>query len=172
MPRVLVPVDGSPNSEFAVRHAATEYLKNSQNNPLEVHLLNVQHPLSRHIAQFLGRNVRDSYHHDEATKALQPATTLLEKFGVPYTAHTQVGEKASTIASEARRLGCDRIVMSTARKSSLTRMIEDSTTNKVLEHTTVPVEVISGQSISKLERYGIPAGLAAIFSLLVAAAVN
>ncbi len=172
MPRVLVPVDGSPNSEFAVRHTATEYLKNSQNNPAEVHLLNVQHPLSRHIAQFLGRNIRESYHRDEAEKALQPARTLLEKFGVPYTTHTLVGEKASTIANEARRLGCDRIVMSTARKNSLTRMIEDSTTNKVLEHTTVPVEVISGQSVSQLERFGIPASLAAIFSLLVAAAVD
>jgi len=172
MLKVLVPVDGSTNSEFAVRHVANEYLKNNQNSPLEIHLLNVQPPLSRHIAQFLGRKTRDSFHHDEAEKATQPAQRILEKFGVPYAIHTRVGDKAAAITNEARRLGCERIVMSTARKNSLTRMLEDSTTNKVLEQTTVAVEVISGRSISKLERYGIPIGLGAALSLLLAAAAD
>lgn len=172
MLKVLVPVDGSTNSEFAVRHVANEYLRNNQNSPLEIHLLNVQPPLSRHIAQFLGRKTRDSFHHDEAEKATQPAQRILEKFGVPYAIHTRVGDKAAAITNEARRLGCERIVMSTARKNSLTRMLEDSTTNKVLEQTTVAVEVISGRSISKLERYGIPIGLGAALSLLLAAAAD
>jgi hypothetical protein len=60
--------------------------------------------------------------------------------------------------------------MSTARKNSLTRMIEDSTTNKVLEKTSVPVEVIAGDSASKLERYGLATGLGAALALLIAAA--
>jgi len=51
-------------------------------------------------------------------------------------------------------------------------MLEDSTTNKVLEKTSVPVEVIAGDSISKLERYGFPAGLGAALALLIAAAVD
>ncbi|MNE95921.1 hypothetical protein D3C80_1940710 [compost metagenome] len=61
----------------------------------------------------------------------------------------------------ARRLHCDVIVMSTARKSSLVRWIEDSVTNQVIERTTVPVEVIAGEAASKLERVGIPAGVGA-----------
>lgn len=65
---------------------------------------------------------------------------------------------------------CDRIAMSTARKNSLTRMLEDSTTNEVLDQTSVPVEVISGESISKLERYGLPTGFAAALALPLAAA--
>jgi nucleotide-binding universal stress UspA family protein len=169
MLRVLVPVDGARNSEYALRHVVNEFMKNSA---MEIHLLNVQPPFSRHISQFIGSKTRASFHHDEAEKALQPARQLVEKFGVPYSVHIKVGNKASIIADEARRLGCQRIVMSTARKNSLTRMLEDSTTNKVLEQTSVPVEVIAGEAISKFERYGLPAGLGAALAMLVAAAVD
>ena len=169
MLRVLVPVDGSRNSEYALRHVVNEFLKNSA---MEIHLLNVQPPFSRHISQFIGSKTRDSFHHDEAEKALRPARQLVEKFGMPYSVHIKVGNKANIIVDEARRLRCQRIVMSTARKNSLTRMLEDSTTNKVLEKTSVPVEVIAGEAISKFERYGLPAGLGAALALLVAAAVD
>ena len=60
--------------------------------------------------------------------------------------------------------------MSTARKNSLTRMLEASITNRVLELTTVPVEVIAGDAVSKLERYGIPAGIGAALALVIVAA--
>lgn len=166
MMKVLVPVDGSRNSEYALRHVAKEFMRNPG---MEVHLLNVQPKLSRHVGQFLSKKTRDCFHHDEAEKALQPARALIEKFGIPYTAHERVGAKAPAIADEARRLQCDRIIMSTSRKNSLTRMIEDSTTDKVLEQTTIPVELIAGDAMSKLERYGLPTGLGAAFALLVAA---
>ena len=78
--------------------------------------------------------------------------------------------RASPIGGRGRRLHCDRIVMSTARKNSLTRMLEASVTNRVLELTTVPVEVIAGDAVSNLERYGIPAGIGAAAALLLVAA--
>lgn len=60
--------------------------------------------------------------------------------------------------------------MSTARKNSLTRMIEDSVTNQVLELTTVPVQIIAGEAISRWERYGIPVGLGTTVGLFLLAA--
>ena len=60
--------------------------------------------------------------------------------------------------------------MSTARTNSLTRMLEASVTNRVLELTTVPVEVIAGDAVSNLERYGIPAGIGTAAALLLVAA--
>jgi YjbE family integral membrane protein len=168
MQRVLVPVDGSRNSEYAIRHVLQEFLKGAA---LEVHVLNVQPPFSRHIAQFLSRKSRDAFHRDEAEKALRPARELLERQRVPYAVHLRLGDKAKAIVDEARRLRCDQIVMATARKNSLTRMLQDSVTNRVLEQTNVPVEVIVGDQISKLERYGIPVGIgAALAALLFAAA--
>lgn len=169
MQRLLVPVDASRNAEFALRHVIQQFVKDSS---LEVHLLNVQAPLSRHIAQFLGKRTRDDFHREEAEKALAPARALLERHGVPYAAHVKLGEKAKTIVDEARRLRCQRIVLATARKNSITRMLEDSTTNKVLEQTNVPVEVIAGEAVSKIERYGLPAGLGAAIALLVAAVAD
>ena len=168
MLKVLVPVDGSPNSLYAVRHIVKKF---AQNRAMEVHLLNVQAPFSRHISQFASRKNRNLFRHDRAEKALHPVREALERFGVPHTVHIEVGRKADVIAATARRLNCDHIVMSTARKNSLTRMLEGSVTNRVLELTTVPVEVIAGDAISKLERYGIPAGVGtALAALLIAAA--
>jgi nucleotide-binding universal stress UspA family protein len=135
----------------------------------EIHLLNIQPPFSRHVAQFASRRNRAAYHREQGERALEPARRLLEQAGVPHTTHIELGEKAQVIAREARRLRCDRIVMATARKNSLTRMIEDSVTNEVLELTTVPVEVIAGDAVSKWERYGIPAGIGLAFALVYAA---
>ena len=168
MLKILIPVDGSRNSLHAVRHVIHEFKKNAA---LEIHLLNVQAPLSNYIARFVGRVDRDAFRRDQAELALLPARQMLTRFAVPYEAHVKLGAKASVIADMARRLGCDHIVMSTARKNSLTRMIENSTTNQVIELTTVPVEIIAGDAASKLERYGVPVVVGtALASLFLAAA--
>jgi nucleotide-binding universal stress UspA family protein len=142
------------------------------NTEMEIHLLNVQPPLTSYITRFLSRrNVRD-YHQDEAAKALRPVRQILDGFGVPYAVHIEVGEKAEAITGTAHRLRCDHIVMSAARKNSLTRLVENSTTNRVLELTSVPVEIIAGNAVSRWERYGIPAGIGTLIALLFAAAVD
>ena len=95
---------------------------------------------------------------------------MLDNFGIPHSVHFEVGDKAKIVTDTARCLRCDQIVMSTARKNSLTRLIENSVTNKVLELTSVPVEVIAGDAVSKFERYGIPAAIGAAAALLFFAA--
>jgi hypothetical protein len=45
-------------------------------------------------------------------------------------------------------------------------MLEDSATDKVLQLTTVPVEVVAGESVSKWESWGIPAGVAGAGGLM------
>jgi YjbE family integral membrane protein len=167
MQKILVPVDGSRNSRHALRQVVNEFLSDPS---LEVHLLNVQAPFSRHIAQFASKKARDGFHREQAEKALAPARSVLARHGVPFSAHVRLGDKAKMIVDEARRLRCDRIVMATARKNSITRMLQDSVTNKVLEQTSVPVEIVAGDDISPLERWGVPAGLGAAIALLLAAA--
>jgi Ca2+-transporting ATPase len=169
MNRVLVPVDGSRNAEFAVRHVVRQFMNNTA---MEIHLLNVQAPFSSYITRFVSRRNVVDYHRDEAEKALRPVRQILDVFGVPYAVHIEVGERAECITGAAHRLRCDQIVMSAARKNSLTRLVENSTTNRVLELTSVPVEVIAGNSVSRWERYGIPAGLTTLLALLLAAAAD
>jgi len=136
----------------------TEFMKNRD---LDIHVLNVQRPFSKHVAQFTSRQARMELHQEQAEKALEPARQALDQSGIPYTVHTEVGDMADCIANAARRLRCDRIVMSTARKSSLVRLVQHSVTNQVIARTTVPVEVIAGHAASRLERIGIPAGVGA-----------
>jgi len=169
MLKILVPIDGSRNSHFVVPHVIREFQKNKA---LEIHLLNVQPPFSWHIARFVGKKSRDEFHRDQAEKELRKVRWALDGFGVPYSLHVEVGNKAKLITETARTLRCDHIVMSTARKNSLTRMLEDSTTNNVLEQTSVPVELISGDAVSRLERYGIPAGIGTILGLMFFAAAD
>jgi P-type Ca2+ transporter type 2C len=165
--KVLVPVTASHNSEVAVQHLVRRFMNDSA---MEIHLLNVQRPLSRYVARFVpARTVRE-WHRKEAEQALAPARRILDRFGVPYAVHVELGDEAASINELARRLHCDQIVLGTARKNSLTRLVESSVTNQVLEHATVPVEVIAGDEVSAWERYGIPAALGAALALWLALA--
>ena len=167
MLRVLIPIDGSRNSQFAVKHVIKQFMCNTA---MEVHLLNVQHPFSRDIGRFISRKSLHDYHRDQSEKVLAPVRQMLDQHGIPYSVHNEVGDSAKIITDTARRLRCDQIVMSTARKNSLTRLLESSVTNEVLELTSVPVEVIAGNSVSTFERYGIPAAIGAVLALMLMAA--
>ena len=169
MPKVLLPVDDSRASRYAVRHVL---LESKRTEALEIHVLNVQVPLRQHIAQFVSKPNRESFYRDEGEKALRPARRLLDDAGTPYTVHTKVGHRAEVITAMASQLGCDYIVMGTARKSSITRTIESSVMNKVIELTNVPVVVIAGDKASLAERYGAPAAIGMGLALLLFAAVD
>jgi YjbE family integral membrane protein len=166
MTKVLLPVDGSANSIRAARHVINRFM-NDHN--VEVHVLNVRRPFSQHVARFSSRASRADYHREQAEKALDPVRSVLRRFGVPFTEHVELGEKAETITRVASQLGVNEIVMGTARKNSITRLLEDSITNRVLELTDVPVEIVAGESISKLERFGVPAGVGAALAIVVLA---
>jgi nucleotide-binding universal stress UspA family protein len=157
MLRILVPVGGTGNDRFAVQDVIKRFMNNTAT---EVHLVNVQMPFSAYVAQFSSRGSRQDYHREQAEKALAPVKEMLDKFSVPYAVHMAVGDRARVITDTARRLNCDEIVMATARKNSLTRLVESSVTNRVLQLTSVPVEVIAGDLMSKWERYGIPLAIA------------
>ena len=167
MLKVLVPVDGSSNALQAVRHVTNRYFADAN---LEVHLLHVRPPFSKHVSQFSSRINRETYHREMAERVLKPAQEMLNKHSIPHAVHIELGDRAETIDRVAQRLRVDKIVMGTARKNSLTRLLEDSVTNRVLEIARVPVELIAGSAVSKFEKYGLPAGIgAALAAVLVAA---
>ena len=164
MLKVLVPVEGSPNSQRAVQHVIDEYRRH---HALEIHLLNVQPRLSRHVARFVSRGNRESWHREQAEAAMADARKALEQAGVPHQLHWCLGDKAKEICRTATQLQAHHIVMGTARKNSITRMLEDSVTNRVLEDTPVPVEVVAGEAISPWERWGVPAAAMSALAMLI-----
>ncbi len=169
MLKVLVPVDGSPNALLALRHAVAEYQRHHE---LELHLLNVQAPLYAHVARFISRGDREAWHRDRAEAALAGARALLVAAGVPHQTHWVVGRRADEICRAAQDLGAHHVVMGTARKNTITRMVEDSVTNGVLQATPVPVEVVAGGGISAWERWGVPAGVAMLACTVLWTAID
>ena len=165
MQRVLIPVDGSAHAESAVRHVLARLQRGA---PTEVHLLNVQQPLSRRMARFVPRNTLRDWYAEQAERALAPARRLLEQAGVPHTEHRLRGERAEQIVRQARHLGSDLIVMQ-AGPNTLARALGGSTTFRVLERASVPVEVIGGARRTLLQKWGLPAGLGALLGLVLIA---
>lgn len=165
MQKILVPIAGSPNDEAVLRHAVRLVL---QGSAIELHLLNVQTPFRWHVARFIPRHERDGFYREQSREALQACRERLDRARIPYTVHTLVGDSALCITQLAQRLRCDCILMGTARKDSLVRLVEDCVVNRVLELTTVPVEVIAGTAVSKWERYGIPAAVGALLAIALA----
>lgn len=168
-PTLLVPVDGTADSLAAVRHVIDEYRNRSD---LRIHLLSVQRPLSAYVARFVRAAERRAFLEERARIVLQPAQALLDAGRVPHRTHIRIGDKADVIVALADRLRCTHIVIGTARRSSLLRWLGNSTTNRVIELTRVPVLIVAGREVTRAERYGVPAGVGAALGTLVYAAAT
>jgi nucleotide-binding universal stress UspA family protein len=142
MRTVVVPVDGSECSLRAVKYLVDRRSDRSNPADLEIHLVNVQVPLSRHTSQFVSHEMIAGFHRDEGAKALQGARALLDAAGAKYTVHAEVGWTAQVIARLADSLHCDHIVMGTHGRAALAELLVGSTTLKVVHLVRVPVVLI------------------------------
>ena len=150
--RILIPAVDSVNALPAVTHAAREFLGGER---FEVHLLHVRSPWS----PFASRRA--------AERALRPERALLDRLHIRHWLHVRTGDKAHQIHDAARRLKADRIIMGTACHWSATRLSEDAVIRRVLHSASIPVTIVSGRSVSPVERYGVAAGLGAAFGLIL-----
>ncbi|MEY4495498.1 MAG: hypothetical protein RL744_562 [Pseudomonadota bacterium] len=169
MNNILIPVDGSKNSDMAVKHAVRTYGKDPN---AHFHLCNVQPTLYRHISKFLSKQNIHEWHAERASQAAASASSYLEKQGLNFSFTFVCGDKGNAIRDEAIRLECDRIVIGTSKKNSLSRLFENSTTAKLLEISDIPVEVVTGSSLPALERWGIPALGAGAATALMAVVID
>lgn len=169
MNKVLIPVDDSNNSMLALKHAVNVYGKDHQSH---FHLCNVQPTLYTHIRKFLSKQAIHEWQAERATLAAKSASAFLERAGVSFSFTYVTGDKGEALRDEAQRLGCHRIVIGTSKKNTLSRLFENSTTAKLLEISEIPVEVVTGRSLSTLERWGIPALGASAATALMAAVID
>lgn len=138
MLRILLPVDGSDNALRAIRFL----LKKAAlfRDPLEIHLLNVQHPFPGTI-----RGVNDlaqQEHRDQGLVALAPARKLFDDAGVQYAHHISVGEAPEIIARYVEDKNIDQVVMGTRGLGTISGMLLGSVATKVLHLVHVPVLLV------------------------------
>lgn len=169
MNKVLIPVDGSQNALLALKHAVRIYGKDAHT---EIHICNVQPKIYRHIGKFFGKRDLQEWQAERARDAARSAAEYLESAGVSFSFTYVTGDKGEALRDEASRLGCSRIIIGAAKKNTLSRLFENSTTAKLLEISDIPVEVITGKSIPALERWGIPVAGASVITAFLAAVID
>jgi nucleotide-binding universal stress UspA family protein len=169
MNKVLIPVDDSSNALLAVVHAVLTYGKSDNT---QFHICNVQPRIYRHIGKFFSKADIKEWQAERAKNVAKSAIEFLEKSGASFSFTYVSGDKGEALRDEAMRLGCNRIVIGSAKKNTLSRLFENSTTAKLLEISDIPVEVVTGKSLPTLERWGIPALGAGAATALMAVVID
>lgn len=137
---ILVPVDGSTSSVHAVEFAI-EALKGRDDATL--HLLTVQTPvISGNVQRFVSAELIADYYQDEGAQALKPAKAVLEKAGMAYQEHIEIGPIAETIDRFAKDNECGLIVMGTRGLGSVAGLFLGSVTTKILALVDIPVTLV------------------------------
>ena len=138
MVKVLIPVDGSENSIRVARNVVK--LAGESIVPLDIHLLNVQHPLPGTI-----KGVAEQaklFHNEQSHAALAGAQKILDDAGVKHTDHMAVGEVDTVVVHLVDELKCDQVIMGTRGMNSIANMVLGSVATKVLHLVQVPVTLI------------------------------
>ena len=140
MRKALVPVDGSSNSERAVRHVVAL----AEINPaLDVVLLNVQPPVSDwEVRSFLKKEEIEAMEESRGGDALASARGLLDAAEVRYTPMVLIGPIAETIARTALEQNCDGIVMGTRGLGAVAGAVLGSVASQVVHLADVPVTLV------------------------------
>ena len=138
--RILLPVDPSDNALRAVDYVMA--LREQLGAPFDLHLLNVQRPVTGDVSTFVGKEALRQYHHDNGLKALERARTRLDAARLPYSYHLLVGDPSQMISQYARDKGCDHIVMGRRGLGSFTGGLLGSVAHKVLHLASQPVTLV------------------------------
>jgi len=112
---------------------------------------------------------RDALRAERSAAAMAPAIEALSRTRLPFRAVSELGNVAERIAAVAKREGVDEIVMGTGRHPQWLRWLNPSIAQAVMERTDIPVTVLARGQAGALERYALPAGLAGLAALLIAA---
>ncbi len=140
MRKALVPVDGSPNSDRAVRHVvALAGICTS----MDIVLLNVQPEIEDwQVRRFLKKEEVEAMEESKGGDALQSARAVLDAAGVRYTPQVLIGPIAETIAKTALEQNCDGIVMGTRGLGAAASALLGSVAAQVVHLADVPVTLV------------------------------
>jgi nucleotide-binding universal stress UspA family protein len=164
--KVLMPVDSSNAALAPVPHI--ESLSRS-GFKVDVLVLNVQPRFHRHVAQFTCRAARKEMRAERSAAAMERAIEALSLSGVRFRAVSEVGIPAERIAAVAESEKVDEIMMGVGRHPAWLRWINPSIAQGVMARTDIPVKVFARGKAGAFERYALPAGIAGLAALLMAA---
>jgi nucleotide-binding universal stress UspA family protein len=140
---ILVPIDGSEPSEYGLVHA----INLARDHKATLHIVHAvdAYPLMVEISstENFEKMQRDLRQHGEAM--LDRARRKAVDLGVNAEAHLKeivVGRASDVIVDEARRAGCDLIVMGTHGRRGLSRWVLGSDAELVTRSSSIPVLLV------------------------------
>lgn len=141
MTRILLPIDGSPVSR-RVADALLARIDAGLTAP-EIHLINIQRPVSQDVGQFVNHEALRDFHRDEGLKALAEARAVLEAAGLAPVPHVVVDDQpAAAIVRFAGEQAIDEIVMGSHGRGAVAAMLLGSVAREVSRLAGIPVTLV------------------------------
>lgn len=138
--KILLPVDGSPTSDRAVRHVIA-LLQGCAGHA--VFLINVQAPIDApEVRGHMRASEIEAMQETRGGDALVSARALLDAAGITYTPAVLIGPVAESITKYAGENGCDQIVIGSRGLSAIGSVLMGSVTPDLVALTSLPVTLV------------------------------
>jgi nucleotide-binding universal stress UspA family protein len=140
--RILVAVDGSSHS-VKVAKAVIQHVS-AYREPPELHLAYVHLPVPTlgGLIKHIGHEALQRYYREEGEDALRIAKKMFDRAKLACSMHILVGPVAESLASEARKLKCDLIIMGTHGMGAVSGMLLGSVASKTVHLARCPVLLV------------------------------
>jgi nucleotide-binding universal stress UspA family protein len=138
--KLLMPVDGSPHSEAALRFVASRPFPREEHPQIDV--LNVQYPVPPRAGRAVGAELVHAWHEAESSNVLQPAVAVLREAGLDPASFYRVGSPGLEIAQWASEHESDLIIMGSHGRTARMNVLLGSVAQTVLAECCTPVLLI------------------------------
>jgi nucleotide-binding universal stress UspA family protein len=138
--RVLVPIDGSDQSDDALDHALEEF------SDADITVLHVIDPVDAGYSAPVGIPGGSEEWYEGAQKEAQAlfeeAQAVADEYGVTLDTATEMGRPSRTIVGYAEDEGFDHIVIGSHGRAGVSRILLGSVAETVVRRATMPVTVV------------------------------
>ncbi|WP_458188001.1 universal stress protein [Haladaptatus sp. NG-WS-4] len=138
--RILVPIDGSEQSDEALEHVLTEF------QDADVTIINVIDPIDVGYTSTVGMPGHSEEWYEEskanAESLFESAQEIADEYGVTLTTTTELGRPSQTIVEFAEENDFDHIVMGSHGRSGVSRILLGSVAETVVRRSPMPVTVV------------------------------
>lgn len=143
--KLLIPVDGSAQSEAALRFIAAR--PHTREAHPQIDVLNVQYPIPMRAGWAAGEELVHAWHEAESRDVLVPAVALLKEAGLQPAWYYRVGSPGLEIAGWAKEHGTDLIVMGSHGRTGRANVLLGSVAQTVLAECRTPVLLIRSDAV-------------------------
>jgi nucleotide-binding universal stress UspA family protein len=138
--KVLVPVDGSPQSNTALEYALEEFADE------EITVIHIIDPIDAGYSAPVGmRGGSEEWYESAQTESetlFEEAQEMADEYGVTLDTAEELGRPSRTIVEYAEDEGYDQVVMGSHGRSGVSRILLGSVAETVVRRATVPVTVV------------------------------